>query len=366
MASVNEILGTATLTPMIQRLRGGVPRTNLDQGFFTNTVRVEGDIGVFNHDNATRANARRTAFGGEARARALVGLSQTPTKLIHSFETQRHQPTTYLNLMALDSTERQNMGRQEIARQTQRFNDLFDNLRVSALCSALFLQHIYFDGEGNLLHSSSGAVVDIDMGVPAGNKAQLDVLGAGDIIAASWALATTDILGHLDALQAAASQLSGWPVVNAIYGKNIRKYILANTACISLMQSNGTLTQAMTGNQIPAGFGGVNRWVSGTHFGFTDIAGTRRTWCGDDQIVFYPEVSREWYELQQGTYPVQNSPMKVYGSAEEAASDMRIVEGKFQFASVSFNPPAIDQYAGDTFLPVFKNPNVIFSADVTP
>lgn len=367
MATLQELIGSATLTGIVRGIRGGVPQTGLDPAFFTTRVRVEGDTALFHRHNATRRTSRRVGYGASPHARALIGLDQVPTKLIHSFESVDHQLATYMNLMSFDNTSRQQLGVQEVARQAEEFRRLFDNLRVSAVCSALSLGAIYFDGDGHLLPSSSGAVVTIDMQIPAANKTQLNMLGAGSIISASWATAGTDILGQIANLRAAYIKLTGYELNQIIYGANIRNYILSNTGCASLLQTHGQLAQAIAMQELPPGFAGVPKWTPGEALHYVDSGGTLRSWIGGDQIILLPEITSEVYELQEGTYPVPQSVGRLYASAEEALADVRPVQGMFSYAVAQAIPvPSLQQYAGDTFLPVIKVPNAFAIGDVTP
>lgn len=366
MATLAQLLGAATLTGVIQGIRGGVPLTGLDPALFTTTARVDGDTAIFHKTESTRQTSRRAGYGSQPRARALVGISQTPTKLIHSFERADHSLTTYMNLTSFDSPARQEMGRQEVARQTEEFRRLFDNLRVSAVASSLALGAIYFDGDGNLLPTSSGAVVTVDQGIPAANKTQLNMLGGGSIISASWATAGTDILGQIANIRSAYIKLTGYELDTFLYGANIRNYLLNNTGCAALLQSHGRLAEALAMQEIPDGFAGVAHWKPADALHFTDQSGTIQSWVGGDVIIGAPKITREVYELQQGTYPVPQSVGKVYASPEAALADVATMEGMFQFAMAQTAPPTLQHFAGDTFLPVFKVPKAFIIGDVTP
>jgi hypothetical protein len=41
-------------------------------------------------------------------------------------------------------------------------------------------------------------------------------------------------------------------------------------------------------------------------------------------------------------------------------------QGAFSYAKVGHNPPGVEHFAGDTFLPLLKNPWAVFLADVVP
>jgi hypothetical protein len=51
-------------------------------------------------------------------------------------------------------------------------------------------------------------------------------------------------------------------------------------------------------------------------------------------------------------------------SAVAAMNSLKLVYGMFGYGIASHNPPGVTSYYGDTFLPVIKNPEVEFIADV--
>lgn len=76
--------------------------------------------------------------------------------------------------------------------------------------------------------TSSGADFTMDWRVPSGNKSQLNMLGGGSIIDASWATASTDIPRHLAKVDAAFQQLTGTQLRTAVCTGEMWNYITAN------------------------------------------------------------------------------------------------------------------------------------------
>lgn len=362
--TLQSILGGRNLTGVIQGIRPGLPEGVFPPGLTTPTPRtVEGDYGTYRKVSGTRKTARTAMYGSKAKQRTLTGVSEVPVKLIHSVESIDIKMTT---LMALESNEgeKQRLGEQEVAREVAECRQLQDNLRKAAVFSAFGLGAIYADTEGNLLPSSSGAVTSIDYGIPAGNKNQLDVFGAGAIIGASWATAGTDILGDIQALHDAAIKLTGYPLAHAIYGQNILGYLTANTAVKELINRDDAMRRGAIAGRVPNGLFELNWWPGYRAF-YEDDNGTNQSFVGADNIIFLPEPDPTWWEWLNGTYPVPNS-ISLGSDLSAILGNFTVTPGMFAYASVQLNPPGAEMVYGDTFLPVIKVPNAVFVADVTP
>lgn len=366
--NLQALLGLPNLTALIQEVAGGVPQL-LPPSLFTLTRPVEGDSATYYKHSMTRQTASLTDYGGTARNRGHAGMTEVPIKLMHSLEVIRHKPHTLLNLLDTASPSnfgRQQMGMQEIARQTANFAMRFTNLRRAAVYSIFRDGKIYFDGDGNLLSSSSGAVRTVDFSVPAGNQNQLNALGEGNIIAASWATSSTDIVGQIDALRTAASKLTGLPIRHALYGPKVKNYLFRNDTLKDLIANNGSLNAAAAQGKVPDPLIDLTWWdVQGAFY--ADNGNVNRNFYGDDTIIFIPEPSREWWEIVEGTIPIAQVQNNLSGDAVAALSDATMAAGMFSLAHVTGPVPAtIEHFGGDTFLPTLVNPNAIFIANVTP
>jgi hypothetical protein len=115
---------------------------------------------------------------------------------------------------------------------------------------------------------------------------------------------------------------------------------------------------------------------------FEDQNGTNQDLWGADHVTFLPAFEgnmpsdseenamgeilamSDWYEMMLGTYEVPRS-LAITADAMAALTNVETVLGMFAYGT-------IDKYAmcstvcGQTFLPVLKNPNVLYAADVTP
>jgi len=86
-----------------------------------------------------------------------------------------------------------------------------------------------FDGEDLIPVKEGSGDLTIDYQIPAGNKNQLDMLGAGNIIGAKWSDAATDIIADCLAINAANEQLHGFPLRHAWCNSTTIQYLSANT-----------------------------------------------------------------------------------------------------------------------------------------
>jgi hypothetical protein len=355
-----EILHYENLMGVVNAASNGVPADLLPPAFLSvGRQTVTGDRGVFTKISGTRKVARQALYGSPSQQRALSGVSKVPVTLIHAIDSINHDPNVLMMLSQYDNPALQSQGIAEIDRQGVEMRQLQDNLRVSALFSMLVNGTIWFDGNGGLLPSDSGAVVTVDFGVPAANKAQ-----AGGAIAATWATAATDIIGHVTAIRKAARKATGFPLRHAFYGPKIINYLLANTALKEILVRNPAYQAALASGEIPDGVLGFV-WHPIAEAFFEDMGGTNRDWSGDDTLILTPEPSAEWMGWLEGTYPVPTT-INVASDAEAAARSVRPVAGRFTYAQVIADPVTVKQVSGDTFLPVLKVPAAVYQLDVTP
>lgn len=118
-----------------------------------------------------------------------------------------------------------------IARQERFLGQKAGNWRkallVGALRDSLYLVR---DGENEYVSFSdvSGKSRRVNMQIPSGHFSQLNMLGSGSIINASWATATTDIPGHLGQINAAFQQLCGGHLNACVCGTKVWNEVISN------------------------------------------------------------------------------------------------------------------------------------------
>ncbi len=363
--TLEQILGFENLVGIIQNPQGGVPNL-FPPAFMAASGRpIVGKTATWVEVKGNRQTARLVQYGAPSVRRGLKGLADRSAIMLHTHEHIRHDASVLMQLRNMDNPTAQRMGQQYVAYETAEFRRYFQNLRVAALCSMLTLGAIYFDGDGNLLPTSSGAVTTVDFSVPSGNKTQLNMLGTGSIISASWATATTDISGQITSIKNAFAQLNGYVPMHVFCGANIRGYLAGNNTVKELMKTDTSVASAFRNNQIAAGLFGMT-WHDMSGAFFEDSAGTNQSWWGADMIVITPDPTPDWFEFLEGTYPVPTALGGISSDGASALAGVTEVKGMFSYAKVEDDPVSIKHNAGDTFLPTLKVPGAIAIGDVTP
>jgi len=365
MKPIESLLHVDNFLRTIEKVKAGIPDDILPKRMFKATDKCVGNTGFYYKVVGTRQTAQQVAYGAPSKSMVGKGVSKQPITLLHSFENFGHDP----NLLALlksttGSTQRR--GIEIIGRKIAEFTQRFINLRRAAWYSALILGHIYFDGDGNLLPSSVGAVLDIDFSIPAGNQNKLNWDGNGAIIGASWATAGTDIVGDLRELKLASIALTGYRLKYAFYGSNVPGYFAANTALKEYLSRSTSANAALLKSEVPDGLMGLT-WVDAQHAFYEDQNSVNRFFMpGGDAVIFTPDPNDiGWWGLVEGSYNIPSDLGKLYTDALQGLMALREVFGMFGYAKVSHDPVGIAQYGGDTFLPVIAVPSSIFIANVT-
>ena len=359
MKSLEQILGHVSLTGLVEDVKTGVPDV-FPKALFTTKVDVLKDQGRYTRYSGTRKTSKRVEYGGGSIRRELSPIGSFDVKLNHVFEHIVLNAIDYQSLRNYTDYNVQRMGIEEVKRQAFQFRQLIDNTRISMVASMLAKGAIYWDSEGNLLPSSSGAAVTESFQITAANQNQL-----GGIIAASWSLPATDIPAQLRALKKRARQLTGYPLKYAFYGENVPSHLTANTAVQAYLSRNPVTHQKFLDTaELPDLFGFV--WIPVYESFFEDSAGTNQAWFGVDQVTFAPEIDSSVYEWMEGTYPVPTT-LQPLPTLEAGMAGVQLKNGIFAYAVPVYDPAvSVKLFAGDTSLPVWKVPDALFLCDTTP
>lgn len=355
--SLDQLIGYKNLTGLITSPLGGVPMVWPSE-LLGMTQDIVGDTAEWMRVKNSRQNPPLTNYGSASKEINQEDLIKSAAKCIHSATHISHKMDVLTALRNFEDMGAQARGRQVVDMQTAEFRRKYDNLRVSALNSVFRHAKLYVDGAGNILPTSAGQVQTIDFQQSANNRDQLN-----GVIAASWATAGTDILGQLLTLQRTAVQTTGLPLTRAYFGHLVPASLTGNTTVKELMKSNRILTEQLMSSVIPADFGIVGMKWYPLHMAFmNDAAGAVQNWFPGDYVVFMPEPSRDWWVTQQGSYEVPTR-IGLSTTVEEALASLATVHGKFSYVSLEHNPPRFNHYAGDTFLPIPRNPDAFYIAD---
>lgn len=368
--TLQQILAAKQLTRVITTIAGGVPDDLLPPSFTRDTRAIDGNTATYRKVQSTRKVAKRVNYGDKPRRQSKQGIQDVPVVLPHFFETIEHNPVVLQNLMNESDTAKQRLGVQTITRQTIEEARRFRNGRMGQLYSMLTRGKISYSATGDLeiTDQAGSGGVDIDFNVPAGNQNQLDILGNGDIIDASWAIASTQIITQLRQIRKEYRQLVGLPLKHILYGENIPGFLLDNNQTKELINRSPMLRDRLavsSTGEIPSGFMGFEWWPMDQAF-YEKEDGTKVEFWGPDALILVPEPSTEWMEWLEGSYPVPRDVGTVFADAMAALANFDIVQGAFSFAKVEISPPSIEQFFGDTVLVTLMNGNALLIADVTP
>lgn len=364
MYSIEQVLGYVPLTRAIKTVASGIPKV-LPEKFYTPSpgARVMGNKARNISFAGTRKVARVTPYGAPPRQVVQLPRSSTDVRLLHSTESIAVEQELLMLLRKLETYEAQVMAADEIRFQAQEYRQRFDNLRVAAITSMVAHGKLWFDADGNLQNSSSGADLEIDYGVPATNRNQINP-GSGAIISASWATSTTNIVTQVNNLKKYAIQKTGYPLKYALYGANIAGYLTNNDHFKYYLARNPGMNQRHIDTGRLDGEYLELTWIPVYNAFYEDEDGTIVEVFPADQVVFTPDLTEDIYQLYEGGYPVPKS-IQMVTDLEQALSNVAYEYGQYGYAYME-PPNRLMQVYGDTFLPRWMNPNAIFMADVTP
>ncbi len=358
--SIEQILGFVPLTAAVEKVKSGVPRLLPEQFYRRNAAdQVLGNKARMINYRGTRKNARLVPYGAPPRQIVQLARESQDVYLLHTSENLPFTQELFLQLRQLDSYTVQKMAADEIAFQATGAMTRQTNLESSSVHVMLSKANLYFDSDGNLLATSSGADLTVDYGVPAANQNQI-----GGIISASWATNTTDIPTQINRIKMTAVQTTGYPLKTALYGKNIMGYMMNNDFVKYYLARNSIANDKWKDtNQIPNGLFDL-QWIPVQDTFFEDADGTVTEIFDGDRVTFCPEITPMVYSVYEGSYPVPKT-LALAADVNAMLNNYEVKYGPFGYAMM--NPPhQIIGVYGDTFLPRLKVPEAFYFADVTP
>ena len=222
MATLEQLFAGRNLTKLVQGIKPGLPR-RIPEEFFRVTDEAQGHVFEWFEVNGNRDMALIVSQDSPAHRVGHPDASAKSATMLRTFESQQFLANKLRNLIDPTSNEqrRDERGRQFVTRSSEWFKRRQENLVQTAAQVMLLQFALHFNEKGELLTSSSGATVSIDPAIPAGQLNQLDILGSGDIIDASWGTAGTNIIGQLASIKDQMLQSKGWQITEAFYGANI-------------------------------------------------------------------------------------------------------------------------------------------------
>jgi hypothetical protein len=358
--TLQQILGYVPLTGLINRIKTGIP-DNLPPAFRSVKKRVKGNAGRYTRRVGVRQTARRTEYGAPSINRELRPVESIDVVLRNTVENIVINPILFQALRGYTNYEMdQDLAMEELDNQIADFATFFNNLELAELYSMLANGALYYDVNGNLLPSSSGARVTAGYGISANNQGH-----ANGIVTASWANLNTDIPLQIRNLRLRAAQLTGYDLKYAFYGLNIPSYMTQNNFILDYLARHDSMRDHwLQTAEIPKGLFGLT-WVPVYTSFYADQTGTNQTFFGADQCIFTPEIDREVFESIEGSTPVPTA-FNIYSDMMGALSSAKLVFGRYSYSVPSFDPLTAKVFMGDLRLPAWKVPDAIFQLTVNP
>lgn len=356
--SLESLFAYVPLTEMVQRVKGGLPRV-LPAAFYTQTRDIPGDRFRRATFRGTRNVARVSRYGSPPRKTQRVSRGMQEFVMLHSIEEVQAGPELMGLVRKWADYENQVLAKDLLQQDAIEFARRFDNLETASIQAALAYGKLWFDSDGNLQTSSSGADLELDYGIPSGNTGTV-----GGIIAASWATTSTNIVNHVKNLKTKAVQETGYPLRHVFYGKNVAGYLAANDSFKEYLARHQQFREAfVSGGEIMSGVLDLE-WHPVQDAFFVDENDAVQEIFPADQATFYPELSRATYELLRGGYPVPKS-FAVGNTLEDVATQVDYVYGPFSYAYAMPGTLQIEMVKGTTFLPDLKVPEAVYLVDTT-
>jgi len=234
MAALQTLLSPQVLTKVISQKAAAsdwlINLFGLGPGGKNEIYEGHGRYGAFNIYNNVRTVGKGRAPGTAAARSRPNPMGVTPFTYPRMHDSVGLPAEVLHNLgLISDPAQRDSMGADMIRRQTETLGQKAANWRkaqlIGCLRDSLYLRQ---EGEAQYITFTSTNAMQIPFRMPAGNKTQLNMLGGGNIINATWATSATDIPGHLLQLNAAFQRLNGGHLAVVMTGWEVWNYIKKN------------------------------------------------------------------------------------------------------------------------------------------
>ena len=317
--STSQLLAPQTIRKAISQLE--LPGTSLSTLFGwglggTNRSRQSGRNFAYDVFNISR----KVASGRVPAAASSRAKPQKPSQVKATFpraaESIELLDEHLLNQRAIggpDSSLDQ-MGEVFLTRQEAYLAQRFANL-IEFQTAAMLRGSYSFDEDGDdLRHGFSGGETTVNFQIPPGNLAQLNMLGAGNILDADWATAATDIPKHLHRINAAMIQLTGMGLAHVVLTSVGWQHLVNNQKVID---QGGSDTSWQSLERVGSGeFAAILRCVPWITFHVVDYGleiwnGSTETFTKlveDNHAAFLPEPSPRWVQYLEGSEIVTEGP----------------------------------------------------------
>ena len=262
-------------------------------------------------------NETREVAGGRAPGTGPARVAPQPVGNVQGQFPRVHDSIPLLyeqihNLRKIGSLETDNAGKTYIAGQLQRQKQKYVNHKEMQFAGMLRGQYFYSRSGDDLLPSLTAGNVTIDFQVPAGNKASLNMLGAGNIITALWSNPATDIPLQLAKISEAFEQLTGRPMSHIWMDGPTFQHVLNNTKVGALAGTANTVFDSDVRDPVTNDrrvvLKGLPLFVFHISDGGLSFNGTFTKIIPTNKAVFMPTPDPSWVGYLEGSEIVIEYP----------------------------------------------------------
>lgn len=359
MAALQDILGWRNISESVVKVETGIP-DRLPPAFSTVKEDVSGELTTWVTLRGQRQLARRGEYASPSRARSMRPIGEESARCLHFPEHVEVRHELQMRLRQHDDLLAQKMLREELARWGADHRQLFDNTRIAVKGMMLSKGKVWFDADGSVLPTSSGADFTIDYAIPAANQNQLD-----GIIDQGWDDPDAPVIQHIENIRVRNIRATGRVPKHAFYGKNVARYLFQNNTLQAYWKFNSKIYEAFqaTPGLVPNGFAGLD-WHPMADAFFDDANDDPQAYWDDDQVTFTPEITKNVYTLYEGSIlaPVRGAPT-IEADLLGGVTNFQEVFGMGGYAVPQVDPVGLKLVMFDTFIPVWKNGEDMFLAD---
>lgn len=354
-ANIQELFSFTPLMEMVNEIEPGLPEL-VDKQFWTLKQNVVGNTLAIPLGVGARNLPKLSPYMGVAKQAQKYDLSMKNAVCLHFHESMEFSQELIQMWRSFADYGVQTPRAIDIVEyQTRNFKQKFDNMRNAAVMSMLARDgNLYFDVNGNLLPTSSGATTTFSNQVPAGNS------GNPGSIFSTWN-SSADIPTQVLNFLSYAQRQTGKKITTAYYGKGVSGRLATNTNFQTYLARNygdsGYNAQYVKTGQIADGVLGL-KWVPVQDSYFVDQTDTAQEFFRTDYITFAPDLKNN-YAFLEGTNPVHPDAnmVNVGGDATALLRGLKEISGIGSYAKCSVNPLQLQQFMFDTFAPVILTPN---------
>ena len=369
-ASLQEILDPIVLTQVISQQMAAerwiLQFMGFEPGGFNTANFGHGRTGSYQIFNNTRKSGKLRAPGTAAARSSRQSVGVVPFVYPRMHDSIGLLAEEIHNIAQIgDPRMRDIAGANYIQRQTRYLAQKAANHRA-LMTVGMLRDSLYVIEDGDdwrLSLTSTSNLFQINFNMPAGNKSQLDMLGAGDIITTSWDNPAADIPLHLSNIDAAFQELYGGRLENIICPGNVWQQVIKNDHVSSqagianapFRRFERVVGTREDGSPINASVGEIAArpgllWYitdEGLEIGAEGSEAFVK-YVADNNAMFLPDVrSTGIFSMMEGSEPI----------AEVDGGPETVKTGFAAWSTKESNPTVTNLFALDNVLPVNHIPN---------